>query len=58
MKNADDVCILRIVVKENFSRDMADLLINDILYFSDQLQNNTKPKIAEIAKNTVHKHIC
>ncbi len=57
-KDADDICILRIVVKENFSRDMADLLIKDILYFSAQLQNNIKIKIAETVKNTVHKHIC
>ncbi len=57
-KDADDICILRIVVKENFSRDMADLLIKDILYFSAQLQNNVKTKIAKIDKNTMHKHIC
>ncbi len=57
-KDADDICILRIVVKENFSRDMADLLIKDILYFSAQLQNNIKIKIAETVKNTIHKHIC
>ncbi len=57
-KDADDICILRIVVKENFSRDMADLLINDILYFSAQLQNNIKTKIAKVDKNTIHKHIC
>jgi glutamate decarboxylase len=29
-KNREDLAALRIVVKEGFSRDMADLLLNDI----------------------------
>lgn len=29
--NADDVAVLRIVVRESFTRDLADLLLNDIL---------------------------
>ncbi len=30
--NAQDVALMRIVVKENFSRDMADMLFEDIVY--------------------------
>jgi glutamate decarboxylase len=46
-KNADHINILRVVVKENFGRDMADSLIKDIEFavkkikgvYADQLQN-------------------
>jgi glutamate decarboxylase len=29
-KNAQDVAVMRMVIKENFSRDMVELLFNDI----------------------------
>jgi len=57
-KNAEDVCILRIVVKENFSRDMADILLSDIKLFAEELKENRKTKIAGVNKNKTHKHIC
>ena len=41
--NADDIAVLRIVVKESMSRDMADLLIND-LNSAIQFLSSTKPQ--------------
>ena len=29
--NAQDIAVLRVVVRENFSRDMADMLIDDLV---------------------------
>lgn len=55
-KDAEDIDILRIVVKENFSSDMADILISDIIRFAKELtgvKSNIKP-----AGNAIHKHIC
>ncbi len=47
--NDEDVAVLRIVVKEGFSRDMADLLLGDLKrilkHFADQPKNRpTKPE--------------
>ena len=45
-KNREDLAVLRIVVKEGFSRDMADLLVSDlhhaIAYFRDAKKFNAK----------------
>ena len=30
-ENAQSIALLRVVVKENFSRDMADMLLKDVL---------------------------
>jgi glutamate decarboxylase len=42
-KNREDLAALRIVIKEGFSRDMADMLIGDIksalAYFKSQPQH-------------------
>jgi glutamate decarboxylase len=48
-KNAEDIAVLRIVVKEGFSRDMADLLLDDLKrilkYFEKQPGHKpTRPK--------------
>jgi len=44
--NDEDVAVLRIVVKEGFSRDMADLLLGDLArilkHFADQPGNRPK----------------
>ncbi|HFD13391.1 MAG TPA: glutamate decarboxylase [Crenotrichaceae bacterium] len=39
--NAHNVDVLRMVVKENFSRDLADKLLSDIITVINQLKNNT-----------------
>ncbi len=57
-KNAEDTHILRIVVKENFSRDMADILLHDIKLFADELRKNERTRVATTDKNETHKHIC
>ena len=57
-KNAEDIHILRIVVKENFSRDMADILLHDIKLFANELRKNERTRIATTDKNETHKHIC
>ncbi len=58
-KNADDIDILRIVIKENFSRDMADMLIEDI---KKTIKYITNKKIARNRSNKnskqIHKKIC
>jgi glutamate decarboxylase len=51
-KDAEDVEVLRIVVKENFSRDMADILVSDIIRFSKELTGN---KFAGNKTNEEHK---
>ena len=66
-KDAEDIAILRIVVKENFSSDMADILVSDIIRFSkeltgnkfteDKTKTNKEPKTLS-ASNSIHKHIC
>ena len=41
--NAEEIAVLRIVIKENFSRDMADLLHNDLknifMEYMDEFKN-------------------
>ena len=56
--NATETEVLRIVVKENFSHDMADMLISDMQRFSKELKDQCKvrPKHKDNAQN--HKHIC
>ncbi|MHB1681142.1 MAG: glutamate decarboxylase [bacterium] len=64
-KDAEDVEILRIVVKENFSGDMADILVSDIIRFSKELTGNeiavnkTDKEHKKLStSNSMHKHIC
>ncbi len=56
--DADDIKVLRIVIKENFSRDMADLLIQDMLRFTKELIGEKKPKPKSTCKSQIHKNIC
>lgn len=56
--DADDIKVLRIVIKENFSRDMADMLIQDMLRFSKELKGEEKPKPDSNNTNQIHKNIC
>jgi glutamate decarboxylase len=47
--NATDVAVLRIVVREGFTLDLADSLINDLKAACDDLQTNPPMKSAERA---------
>jgi glutamate decarboxylase len=40
--NADKIAVCRVVVKENFSRDMADMLYEDLMWACDEL-SKVKP---------------
>jgi glutamate decarboxylase len=53
--NAEKTAIMRMVVKENFSHDMADMLYSDIMEAYAALQK-TKPKIKP-RKPVHHKHM-
>ena len=56
--NAEDIVIMRIVVKENFSRDMIDILQNDINDAITKLKNNPN-KVSEVNhKNKKSPKIC
>ncbi|MBU0670529.1 MAG: glutamate decarboxylase [Patescibacteria group bacterium] len=56
--DAEDVVIMRVVVKENFSRDMADMLYDDFVNAMDAL-NKTGSKKKPAAKKGSKKHkIC
>ncbi len=55
---ADNIKLLRIVIRENFSRDMADMLIEDMLRFTKELTGKKKPKPKSNCKNQIHKNIC
>ena len=59
--NAQEVKVLRIVIKENFSRDMADMLLNDIKTFSKELKTkkiNLKRPQKTNNNGQINKHIC
>ena len=53
--NAENVAVLRVVVKENFSRDMAEMFFNDVMNACKALEE-IKPK--KIAKNKKERPIC
>ncbi len=56
--DANNIKVLRIVIKENFSRDMADMLIEDMLRFTKELIGEKKPKSECNNSSQIHKHIC
>ena len=56
--NAEDIDVLRVVVKENFSRDMVDIFIKDIVEACDVLSGKKKLTAfpATNSHNKVHSH--
>jgi len=56
--NADEVEVLRIVIKENFSHDMADMLVADMQRFAKELKEQCKVKPVRQNNSQNHKHIC
>lgn len=57
--NAEQVAIMRVVVKENFSHDMADILYQDIINACNDLEKTNKaPKEVPPKENGRHHPIC
>jgi len=46
--NADDIAVIRLVVKESFSKDMADILVDDVLESIDELNKTHAERAKEI----------
>ena len=46
--NADNIAVIRLVVKESFSKDMADMLVEDVLESIDELNKTHKERAKEI----------
>ena len=43
-KNAENLALMRVVVKENFSQEMADMLFDDIMKACEVLEGSKKEK--------------
>lgn len=57
--NAEEISLLRVVVKENFSHDMADILFKDMIEACEFLEKNCKePMKAPIQKEERHHPVC
>ncbi|MCK5557837.1 MAG: hypothetical protein KAJ01_05640 [Candidatus Hydrogenedentes bacterium] len=56
--NAEDIAMLRVVVREQFSRDMAEILADDILkaceYFETHGGYETPPPVPKGEKQHIH----
>jgi glutamate decarboxylase len=50
-KNADDIAVLRIVIKENFGRDMVECLLADIMEEYKNLESDEKEEIHKLKEN-------
>lgn len=56
--NAEKTAIMRVVVKENCSRDMADILFDDIMNACNELSKTKNKKSSKTKKHTKHYPIC
>lgn len=57
--NAEEIAIMRIVVKENFSHDMAEILAKDILKACDILEKKVPgPKKPPLKDQEQHHPLC
>lgn len=56
--HAEDIAIMRIVVKENFSRDMADILYEDIQKAIHELQKGARRQKLNAPSKGKHHPIC
>jgi glutamate decarboxylase len=54
LEGAEDVAVLRIVVREGFSRDMATMLLDDLKAAVEQLENHPPAHAKETAQNFAH----
>lgn len=56
--NAEDIIIMRVVVRENFSRDMAEILYQDITEAYQKLQAHPPKKIAQKPQDKREHRVC
>jgi len=49
--NADDIAVLRMVVKESFSKDMVEMLFTDIMESIEKLEESEEERIKNKDKN-------
>ena len=49
--NADNIAVMRMVIKENFGRDMVDSLLNDIKESYNNLESEEKEEIHKVKEN-------
>ena len=49
--NADDIAVLRMVVKESFSKDMVEMLFTDIMESIEKLEESEEDRIKNIDEN-------
>ena len=49
--NADDIAVLRMVVKESFSKDMVEMLFTDIMESIEKLEESQEERIKNQDKN-------
>jgi glutamate decarboxylase len=58
--HAQDIAVLRMVVKENFSRDMAEIFVKDIKNVVDRLEGESRKRHENVdeTKQTKPHHIC
>ncbi len=49
--NADDTAVLRIVVKESFSKDMAEMFFADIMEAIEKLEQSEEDRITDLDQN-------
>jgi glutamate decarboxylase len=57
-KNAEQIAIMRVVVRENFSRDMAEMLYSDIIEACNELQETGTGMVPPSAGEDGSRHIC
>jgi glutamate decarboxylase len=50
-KNADDIAVMRMVIKENFGRDMVERLLADIMEEYKNLESGEKEEIHKVKEN-------
>ncbi len=50
-KNAEDISVLRMVIKENFGRDMVECLLEDIMEEYKSLESDEKEEIHKLKEN-------
>ncbi len=56
--DAQDIAIMRVVVRERFSRDMAEILFNDIVKACKELDKTGSITVAAASSDVDQKHIC
>jgi glutamate decarboxylase len=52
--NRTDLAALRVVVKQGFSHDMGDMLIDDLVRQLPRLQKQSEPAVAGAAASNFH----